>query len=195
MTYQQTAPAQAATAPAGLKRPGTLLAFVIAGAVSALAGIVAAVHMLAGGDGLAEQYATDLINADPESLGIDELLAVTGGESAGDAIATLEDMGFWNEIVAAAGAELILKSVLALLFVVPLLLFTLLAMKGATWARVLVTTFAVLALLPHLILALAEGLPVEQVLGFVGLATAVLAVVLAWLPANNRFAKARKFAA
>ncbi|MER7015249.1 hypothetical protein ABT324_27780 [Saccharopolyspora sp. NPDC000359] len=194
MTYQQTAPPQAAS-PAGLKRPGTLLAFVIAGAVSALAGIVAAIHMLSGGPGLAEQYATDLINAAPESIGVDELLALTGGESTGDAIQTLKDMGFWEDIVATASAELSLKSILALVFVVPLLLFTLLAMKAATWARVLVTIFAVLALLPHLILAISVGLPVEQGLGFTGLATSVLAVVLAWLPANNRFAKARKLAA
>ncbi|MDA3629670.1 hypothetical protein OU415_29870 [Saccharopolyspora sp. WRP15-2] len=193
MTYQQTAPPQAA--PVSLKRPATLLAFVIAGAVSALSGIAAAIHMMAGGRTLAEQYATDLMNSDPASMGIDELLSVTGGESTGDAIETLKSMGFWEDVVTAASAELMLKSIVALIFVLPLLLFTLLAMKAATWARVLVTIFAVLSLLPHLILAIAVGLPIEQGLGFVGLATAVLAIVLAWLPANGRYAKARKFAA
>ncbi|MGW1681724.1 hypothetical protein [Saccharopolyspora sp. NPDC002376] len=193
MTYQQTAPPQ--LAPVSLKRPGTLLAFVIAGAVSALSGIAAAIHMIAGGTALAEQYATDLISADPESMGIDELLSLTGGESSGDAIETLKSMGFWDDIIAAASTEMMLKSIVVLVFVLPLLLFTLLAMNGATWARVLVTIFAVLSLLPHLILGIAVGLPIEQGLGFLGMATAVLAIVLAWLPANGRYAKARKFAA
>jgi hypothetical protein len=195
VTYSQTAPPQAG-APIALKKPGTLLALVVISAISALSGLVSSIFALAGGRDLAERYATDVITNNPEELGVNELLDVTGGESAGDAIATLKEMDLWDTIVATGQAELIFKSVWLLACVVPLLLFALFAINGATWSRILITIFAVFSLLPQLIMGLSDSAELQllQIMGFIGLGTAIVAIVLSWLPANNRYAKARKMA-
>lgn len=195
MTYTQSAPSQPGT-PTALKKPSTLLALVVISAISALSGLVSSIFAIAGGRDLAERYATDVITNNPDELGVNQLLEVTGGESAGDAIATLKEMDMWDTIVTTGQAELIFKSVWLLACVVPLLLFTLFAINGATWSRILITIFAVFSLLPQLIMGLSDSAELQllQIMGFVGLGTAILAIVFSWLPANNRYAKARKLA-
>ncbi|MCI2423708.1 hypothetical protein MOQ72_40515 [Saccharopolyspora sp. K220] len=196
MTQSPTAPPMSGTPKSALKRPATLLALLVISGISALSGLVGAIFALSGGRGLAEQYATDVINTNPEELGVNELLELTGGSGTGDVIATLKEFDMWDTLISAAQGELILKSVLLLIFVVPVLLFTLFAINGATWARVLITIFAVFSLLGHLIAAITDSqvLMTLQIMGYVGLVTAIIAIVLCWLPANGRYAKARKLA-
>ncbi|MGP4020076.1 hypothetical protein [Saccharopolyspora sp. 5N708] len=195
MTQSPTAPPMSGTPKSALKRPATLMALLVIAGISALSGLIGAIYALAGGRGLAESYATAVINSNPEELGVDELLAVTGGSGTDDVIATLKEFDMWDTLISTAHAELILKSILLLVFIVPVLLFTLLAINGATWARVLITIFAVFSLIGHLVAATSgPGLAMLQIMGFVGLATAIISIVLCWLPANGRYAKARKLA-
>ncbi|WP_010693687.1 hypothetical protein [Saccharopolyspora spinosa] len=186
MTYSQTAP-PATGAPSTLKKPGTLLVLVVISAISALSGLIGAIYVFAGGRGLAESYATNLVTSNPEVFDLDTVMETTGTDSAQDVIELAKSVDMWDSVVSIAH--------LLIAFAAPLLLFTLFALKGATWARVLITSFAILSLFGDLATAFGYGPQLLNITGFVGLPTAIIAVVLCWLPANNRYAKARKLAA
>lgn len=194
MTYSQTAPPQPG-APAALKKPGTLLALVVISAISALSGLVGAIYVFAGGRGLAESYATNLVTSNPELFDLDSVMETMGTDNAQDVVELAKSVDMWDSVVSIAHAELIFKAFLLIVFAAPLLLFTLFALKGATWARVLITIFAILSLFGGLATAFGYGPQLLNITGFIGLPTAIIAVVLCWLPANNRYAKARKLAA
>ncbi|WP_190818193.1 hypothetical protein [Saccharopolyspora pogona] len=194
MTYSQTAP-PATGAPGTLKKPGTLLALVVISAISALSGLIGAIYVFAGGRGLAESYATSLVTSNPEVFDLDTVMETMGTDNAQDVVELAKSVDMWDSVVSIAHAELIFKAFLLIIFAAPLLLFTLLALKGATWARVLITVFAILSLFGGLATAFGYGPQLLNITGFIGLPTAIIAVVLCWLPANNRYAKARKPAA
>lgn len=170
-------PTPAAAPPAS--RPGTLMALVVVAAVSALTAIVDGVLFLTGGRDLALDVAAKVVatmtGASAESVKAD------GGALLGAAVEEVQ-----STLQVRGGMAVFLGAVL--------LVFALLSLRGATWARVL-TTLAALSV-AGLSLRIATdadgGTAAIRGLGWLALATALVTLVLAWLPPNNRYAKARK---
>ncbi|MEV0053069.1 hypothetical protein AB0H34_21490 [Saccharopolyspora shandongensis] len=195
MTYSETAPPAGGAVQTALKKPATLLALVVISGISALSGLIGAIYLFAGGRDVADSYATATAIANPSVVGLDEIMETIGTENPQEAIDLAKSVDQWDTVVSIAHAGLIFKAFLLIIFAAPLLLFTLFAIKGSTWSRVLITIFAILSLIGSLVSAFDTGGPaLLNAMGYIGLATAVIAVVLCWLPANNRYAKARKLA-
>ncbi len=150
-------------------RPGTLTAAMGVAVVVGLAAIVHGIVILTGG--------VDLIKkASVRELGLSEEDAALLGDAAG---------GLFEE-----PQRLLQNRAYAVLACgVLLLLFGLLMRNAAMWARILVTLTALGAAGFSLIIVndLATGLMLA--LGWVTILGAVVAIVLAWLPANHQYAR------
>ncbi|MBK1785704.1 hypothetical protein [Prauserella cavernicola] len=157
------------SAPA-VNRPATLLAALVAAAVGALATIGNAIVMRTGGDDLAVEVLASALGRPPEL------------------ISTMAP----SSVIADVSDTLSTRGTMALLAGVGLVVFALLMRKAATWSRVLVTIFAVLTGLIAGRVATDDGSTIMIVLGILGVLGAVAAIVLTWLPANGRYAKALK---
>ncbi|RBM10535.1 hypothetical protein DI005_35635 [Prauserella sp. PE36] len=165
----QTAAGSVQAAPA-VSRPGTLLAAIVVAVAGGLATVVNGILMATGGDDLAI-----------------DILASALGEPA--------------ESIRAAGADFVVAEVadtlsgrgtMALAFGGGLLVFGLLLARAALWARILVTIFALLTVLIAGRVVTDDGTGTLIALGVAGLLCALVTIVLAWLPANGRYAKALK---
>ncbi|MGW4519860.1 hypothetical protein [Amycolatopsis sp. NPDC004378] len=169
-------PAPVAAAPS---RPGALPALVAVAVVSALAAIVDGVLLIAGGRDMALDVAARTI-ASITGASADSVKA-DGGALFEAALDEVQSM-------------LQVRGGVAVFFGVVLLVWGLLALRGAVWVRVLLT----LAALANAGVALRLATDVEggtaavRGTAWLALATGLVAVVLAWLPAINRYAKARK---
>jgi hypothetical protein len=160
-------------------RPGVLLGLVGAAVVSALAAIVDGVLFFVGGRDLALDVAAETIavitGASADSVKAD------GGALLGAALDEVQ-------------GTLQVRGGVAIFFGVVLLVCGLLSLRGAIWARVLLT----LAALGNAGIAVRIATDVEgstaaiRGVGWLAVVTALVVVVLAWLPAINRYAKARK---
>ncbi|RKT83084.1 hypothetical protein SAMN05421805_11755 [Saccharopolyspora antimicrobica] len=197
MTYPQTATPNQTAAPVGLKRPGTLLALVVVGALSAVSALIGAIYLISNAGPIGEAMLNEILASDPSSLGLDsemEALASLSGGEITDLKTALVDFGMWDTVLATATATVSLKGILVVVFSLPLLLWSLLAINGALYARILYTISAVFGLFANLAVV-NDTLPaMARVTSGIAMAAIVLTVVLCWLPANGRFAKARKLA-
>jgi hypothetical protein len=98
-----------------------------------------------------------------------------------------------DQAVDTAYGLLVTRAVTDLFFAVLLLVFVLLARKGPTWARIVVTVMLVLAV-PAKLLELI-GAPLSYTLtNLFVVALAIAVPVLFFLPASNRYNRARKAA-
>ncbi|MEU5956535.1 hypothetical protein [Streptomyces sp. NPDC047525] len=190
MSHYQAAPAQAGPHPTGptnraVRRPGALTALVWTSVLSAVAALVGAALVFAGGDGMAEDNINDVIQDHPDVVGL------PSGTSAADIKALSGPI--WDELVSDRAGTLAARAGFAAFTALCLLIFALAARKGAAvWARVLITVSAVVALFPHFLI-LGDYEPDSVfALSFVSLFTAIAAIVLCWLPPVNRFARERK---
>ncbi|MEV0321839.1 hypothetical protein ACIBKX_26770 [Streptomyces sp. NPDC050658] len=193
MSQYQAAPAHPGPHPAGpqgragraVRRPGTLTALVWTTVLSAVAAIIGAVMVFAGGEDMAEDNINDVIHDHPDIVGL------PSGTTAADIKALSGPL--WDEMVSDRAGTLSARAGFAIFTAVCLLIFALAARKGAaTWARVLITVSAVIAVFPH-ILIMGDYEPDAVVMtSLVALLTAVAAIVLCWLPPVNRFARGRK---
>ncbi|MEV6874795.1 hypothetical protein [Amycolatopsis sp. NPDC051128] len=160
-------------------RPGLLLGLVGVAVVSALASIVDGVLFFVGGRDMALDVAANTIAA----ITGEPVDAVKAGGGALFEAALDEVQG-----------TLAVRGGVAIFFGVVLLFWGLLALRGAVWVRVLLT----LAALTNAGVALRLATDVEggttaiRGLGWFAVVTGLVVVVLAWLPAINRYAKARK---
>jgi hypothetical protein len=179
-SYPEAATGLPQAAPvAAPSRPGVLLGLVAVAVVSALASIVDGVLFFVGGRDMALDVAADTI------------AAITGASA--DAVkagggALLE--AALDEVQ----STLQVRGAVAIFFGVVLLFWGLLALRGAVWVRVLLT----LAALTNAGVALRLATDVEggtaaiRGIAWFALATGLVVVALAWLPAINRYAKARR---
>jgi hypothetical protein len=172
-----TAPAQGHTSTgAAPERPGTLKTAVALAVVAGLAAIGNAVIMLTGGA---------------------KLLGELAKQEAGDVAAQLGDLGvdadsLGNAVGSLVGDVFKSRSYVAIFSGALLLLFGLAMINAATWARVLVTIFAVPALGISGIIALDVATGLMKTLGWLGVICSILVIIFAWLRPNGRYGKARK---
>ncbi|GAA3086481.1 hypothetical protein ACFQ0X_34620 [Streptomyces rectiviolaceus] len=190
MSHYQAAPAHAGPHPTGptrraARRPGALTALVWTSVLSAVAALVGAVLVFAGGDDMAEDNINDVIQDHPDVVGL------PSGTSAADIKALSGPI--WDELISDRAGTLAARAGFAAFTALCLLIFALAARRGAAvWARVLITVSAVVALFPHFLI-LGDYEPDSVfILSFVSLFTAIAAIVLCWLPPVNRFARERK---
>jgi hypothetical protein len=175
-TYPTT-PTQGHTSTgAAPQRPGTLTTAVVLAVVAGIAAIGNAVIMLTGGA---------------------KLIAELAAKELGDVTAGLGDLGVDTNSVmnaAAAAVEDTFKSrsYVALVSGAALLLFGLAMINAATWARILVTIFAVPALGISGIVALDLATGLMKALGWVGVLCSILVIIFTWLGPNGRYGKAYK---
>ncbi|MFI9052811.1 hypothetical protein [Streptomyces sp. NPDC053427] len=180
MSHSQVAPPQGATPPTGRAagRPGTLTALLAITVLSAVSAFVGAILVYTGGKEGAEQNILDASKAHPDLLD-------------GGTISTIKALGpnVWDEAVSERYGTLSARAGMAVFFGLCLLVFGLCARNGATWARVLLTISAVLALFPHILIAGDYEPDPVFLTSLAAMLTAVVAVVVGWLPPNGRYAK------
>ena len=179
-SYPDAATGLSQPAPvAAPSRPGTLLALVGVAVVSALATIIDGILLFAGGHDLARDVASKTI------------ASITGASA--DAVKA-ESGALFQAAVDEVQSTLQARGAVAIFFGVVLLVWGLLALRGAVWIRVLLTLAALgNAGMAAIVATDTEGgTAAIHGAGWLAVVTAAVAVVLAWLPPNNRYAKARK---
>lgn len=165
---------------ASTTRPGTLTAAIGAAVLTAVAAIANAVIVLAGG--------IDLI----KELG-NEILASELGVSEAEVQETLDFAGIsLDELYADAQSTYQTRAYLILVCGAALLLFGLLMRKAGMAHRVMVTIAAALTVVFAGVIAADIGTTAMTGLALVAVVGALAAIVLTWLPANGRYAKAVK---
>jgi hypothetical protein len=172
-------PQSSPVAAASVSRPGLLLGLVGVAVVSALAMIVDGIMFLAGGRDLALDAAAQTISA-ITGASVDAVKA-DGGALLDAALDEVQ-------------GTLQVRGAVAVFFGVVLLLWGLLALRGAVWVRVLLT----LSALSAAGVAVRIATDIEGSTGAIrgvawfAVVTGLVVVVLSWMPAINRYAKARK---
>lgn len=167
-----TVPATSTSTP--VRRPGVLTAAISVIVATALAAIVNGVVIATGGPELVK----DILEGSGVPAGLSDAdleLAVqlSGYASLDDFMSTFEMRGY----LSLAGG-------------VALLVFGLLMRKAATWARVLVTVSAVSVMAFSAIIVADETTSLMAGLSLLAILGGVCTIVLTWLPANGRYAKA-----
>ena len=170
-------PAVAVAAP--VSRPGTLVAAICVAVVSGLAAVVDGVMFLAGGRDLALELAAKAI------------ASVTGSSS--------DSVKLDGGVLLSASVDQVQRTVqaralVAIVFGVLLLVVGVLMLGGSVWSRLLVTLAALLnaGVAARIATDFAGSTAAIRGVGWLAAVTGLLVVVLAWLPATNRYAEARK---
>lgn len=156
-------------------RPATLLVALGAAIVAGLAAIVNGAIVVFNAAGV-------VVTAVAEETGqsAEQVEAALGGTEAIEAMLDSSDL-----------APLFTRAYAVLISGALLLIFGLLMRKAATWARIMVTIAAVATAGFSLLIANIpeDGTNLMVMLGWIGLAVALIAIVATWLPANGRYAK------
>ncbi|MGA6162828.1 hypothetical protein [Amycolatopsis magusensis] len=182
-----THPALTAAGPvAPPRRPATLSALLVTTAVSALSAAAGAVLVFAGGAELAAENVRSVFDQLAPELGLPSGMGAAEAEELSGAL--------WQGMIDSRTSSLAARGGFAVFLAVWLLVAALCASKAATWARVLITIGSVLVVLTHLLIIADYPPGAVGPLGWVAVATGLAAVVLCWLPANNRYARAAKLA-
>jgi hypothetical protein len=157
------------------RRPGTLTTAIVVSVLTAIASIVNGLMIATGGSDLIKDILADsglpaeaLTDANLESA-----VVIAGYSSLDDFESTFAMRGY-----------------LALGAGVALVVFALLMRKAATWARLLLTISAVLAMAFAGMIVADETTTTMAMLALVTILGALLSIIFAWLPANGRYAKA-----
>ncbi|WAL66762.1 hypothetical protein ORV05_02805 [Amycolatopsis cynarae] len=159
--------------PAKPVRPGTLAAALGAAVVAGLLAVVDGIVMLVGASDIALDIAA-------------KALAQVTGQPVEEAKAGLNaEPGLLDDVV----GTLHTRAYVLVVFGAALVLFGLLMRGAAVWARVLVTLSALPAVGMALRVVTDDGTGLLRGLAGAALAVGVVAIVLAWLPANGRYAK------
>ncbi|MET0136271.1 MAG: hypothetical protein ABW215_22025 [Kibdelosporangium sp.] len=175
--YPTTQGRTAQEAPVRVSRPGTVLA---AGLTAMAVGLAALLNGLV--------VMLDKVGVLTEALvkegGVDTALAESVAkqmvqESEGELGAAFEILQNRSYVLIASGALLLLFGFFLLL-------------KAAVWSRVLVTLTAIAAAGFSLIVVTDVATSLMGAMCWIALIGAPVAIVMAWLPANSRYAKALK---
>ncbi|MFI9719892.1 hypothetical protein ACIHFE_09590 [Streptomyces sp. NPDC052396] len=168
------------------KRPAPLLCLLLAAVLSALAGVVGSVIVYNGGKDLANSNVKDVINEHPAELGVPSNLSASSLKQFSGPM--------WDSLIDDRYDTLTARAGFAVFTAVLLLVSVLFARNAAVWARVLLTLSAIVALITHSLVVRDYEPASVTGLSWISIVSALAVLVLCWLPANNRFARARKAA-
>ncbi|MFI9381361.1 hypothetical protein [Kutzneria sp. NPDC052558] len=164
-----------------VRRPATVLAALIATLVSVVAGVATALSVYAGGTDMVKSLLSD---PDVQSrLGLSDDLLNAAKELGGDLLQQALDEVY---------GTLSIRATFALVVAVLLLVGGVFALNAARWARILVTVVGVVAIGLQLRVVTDVATSSMKLFGLLIIASTLVAIVLWWLPANGRYAKARK---
>ncbi|GLZ32164.1 hypothetical protein Lesp02_43520 [Lentzea sp. NBRC 105346] len=162
------------TAPAAVKKPGVLTAGFFSALLSVLAGVAGALVIFIGGKEMVAELAKDYFGAE---LGISE-------NALGSAM--------YAEVFAEAYDKLAFRAGLVVFFCVLALIATLLLRNGGLGGRVFFTVVFPLTVFAWWVV-LRDMAPMgTKIAGYAGITAGLIAVVLIWLPAVNKYNEARK---
>ena len=164
-----------------VRRPGTVMAALIATLVSVAAGVATAITVYAGGTDMVKSLLSD---PDVQArLGLSDDLVNAAKELGGD---------LFQQVLDQAYGSLSARATFALVLAGLLLVFAVFARRAALWARILITVvgLAAIGLQVRVVTDIATGS--MKLFGLLIIASTLVAVVLWWLPANGRYAKALK---
>jgi hypothetical protein len=158
-----------------VRRPGTLTAAVVVAILTAVASLVNGILIATGGSDLIKDILVDagLPASAVTDANLESAVVLAGYNSLDDFESTFAMRGY---LALAAGAFLVV--------------FALLMRRAATWARVLLTVSALLATAFAGIIVADETTGTMALLSMVTILGAVVSIILTWLPANGRYAKA-----
>lgn len=196
MSYSQAAPPHEVSGPrtdvAGrrseqaAKRPGTVFALLGSAIGSATTAIVGAVIVYSGGNGLADSNVKEVIKQHPDAVGLptgmtaDDVKQLTGP--------------LWQQVVDDRAGTLSSRAGFALFVGACVLLSAFFARRAAVWSRVLVTVFALVGLIPQLLIVTDYEPASVTALTWVALVCGLAAAVLCWLPGVRRYGNDNKAA-
>jgi hypothetical protein len=160
-----------------LNRPGTLKAAMVFAVIAGVAAIANGIMILAGGRDLIMDILASSAGL-PEGSFTEEDLSLLEGVS-GSSMADLE-------------STLATRAYLVLAFGLLLVLFAALMHKAAGWARAAATLSAALTLVFSGVIIADATTPPMALLCMTAILGTLIAAILIWLPANNRFAKAAR---
>ena len=155
------------------RRPATLTAAVAVTVVTAIAAVVNGIMIATGGLDLIKDVFADAGLPGLTDEDIEGLALLAGHASLDDFVSTFQTRGYLALVTGAA-----------------LLVFGLVMVKAATWARIMVTIAAALSIVFALVILADETTSTMALLAVVTMIASVVAIVLTWLPANGRYAKA-----
>lgn len=189
MSHSQTIPSPSASDSRGHdapRRPGTLLALLLATALAALSGTVGAVLVFAGGTSMAATNIHDVVADHPD------VVRVPAGTSAADLKAL--SGALWNDLVDDRYGTLSARAGFAIFFAAVLLVLLVFARKAALWARVTLTIALLGSLIPHFLISTDYEPASVSACSVAAILLACAAVVLCWLPGNQRYGREVKAA-
>ncbi len=164
-----------------VKRPATVVAALIATLVSVVAGVATALSVYAGGADLVKSLLSD---PDVQSrLGLSDDLLNAAKDLGGDLLQQALDEVY---------GTLSTRATFALVVAVLLLAGAVFSLDAARWARIVVTVVGVVAIGLQLRVVTDVATSSMKLFGLLIIASTLVAIVLWWLPANGRYAKARK---
>jgi len=161
------------TETATTRRPATLTAAVAVAVVTAIAAVVNGIMIATGGLDLVKEIFAEAGMPGLTDEDIEGLALLVGHESLDDFVSTFETRGY-----------------LALFAGAALLVFALVMVKAALWARIMVTIAAALSIVFGLVILADETTSTMALLSVVAMLGGLVTIVLTWLPANGRYAKA-----
>lgn len=159
------------------RRPATLAAALVVSVLTALASIVNGIMIATGGSDLIKDILTDA-GLPAEALSdanLESAVIIAGYSSLDDFESTFAMRGY-----------------LALVAGILLVVSALFARKAAGWARSLLTVSALLAMAFAGIIVADETTTTMAMLSLVTILGALVSIILVWLPANGRYAKAAR---
>jgi hypothetical protein len=160
--------------PAPVKRPGVLTAGFFTSLLSALAGLVGTVAVFVGGKEM-----------------VAKLVVEEGGAELGFTVADLDNPVF-DEIFADAFDKLAARAGFITFFLVLMLIAALLLRNGGVGGRVFFTVALPLSGFAWFFMLRDMAPAISKAGGAISLVAGLVAVILIWLPAVNRYNEARK---
>jgi hypothetical protein len=171
-SYPETSARPASANPA--RRPGTLTTAMVFAIVGGLAAIGNGIKILTGGKDLIQDLIVQAAGIPAEALSSEDWEFIE--ELSGISMTELESTFQTRSYIVLAGGVL-------------LVLFGVLMSKAAVWARALVTVGAVLTMGISAVIVADEANGAMVGLGLLAIVASLVALILVWLPPNNRYAR------
>lgn len=170
--------------PPTCEPPVTLRALTVAGVGTALVNVAGSFLVFTGGQRLAENNVRELLDVHGRPLEIRGGIEVTEFQERSGPL--------WDELVSDRHGTLTDRAAVVVLLALALLLSTLLARRGARWARAVLTLTALLTLVPHLLIITDHAPAGVTAFSQAGLVCALVVALGCWLPSVERHARRPK---
>ncbi|AOS62348.1 hypothetical protein [Actinoalloteichus hymeniacidonis] len=167
------------------RKPPVVIGLLILVLVAVLTSAIGSVLVYSGGATMAEENLIAAIDESPEGREISRGMSSTELQ---------EMMGpeFWDTMVAERQDTMSARASMAIFLSTLLLVFGLLALNSALWARILITIVIPFAVFPHMLITEDYPPAMLETLSMISVWTALLAIAFCWLPGHGKHSRAVK---